>query len=127
MDTDEAQRALDEERRRLEEVRTRLQEDVGLPSEDEQEHLSALSSADQHPADTGTETFNRERDLSTLEQVEGELADIEHALERLAEGTYGTCEACGGDIGEERLRAQPAARFCIEDQRLAEAEAAADR
>lgn len=127
MDTADTRRALADERRRLESLRGDLQDDVGLPAEDEQTNLSALSSADQHPADTGTETFDRARDLSALEQVEAELGDVEHALDRLAEGTYGVCEACGRDIGEERLRAQPAARFCLDDQRTAEAEAAAGR
>lgn len=119
MDNDAARSRLDDERRRLEEVRESLD---GLGDESERENLSELSSADQHQADVGTETFEREKDLSILEQVEAELADVAHALERLAEGTYGTCEACGKPIGEERLEALPAARFCLEDQALAERE-----
>src|SRR5207302_7064081 len=97
--------------------------DDGLTRETEDESLSELSSLDQHPADVGTETFNRERDLSILESVEAELADVEHALRRLDDGTYGTCEACGKPIGDERLEAQPAARFCLADQSAAEREA----
>ena len=119
MDSDAARARLDDERRRLEEVRESLD---GLGDESERENLSELSSADQHQADVGTETFEREKDLSILEQVEAELADVAHALERLEEGTYGTCEACGKPIGEERLEALPAARFCLKDQALAERE-----
>lgn len=76
----------------------------------------------QHQADMGTETFERERDLSILEQVEAELGDVEHALRRLDQGTYGTCDACGGPIGDERLEALPATRFCLVDREKAERE-----
>lgn len=116
-------------RGRLKEEQTRLgglrDEYVaeGLTSESEDESLSELSSMHQHEADIGTETFNRERDMSILERVEGELADVEHALRRLDEGSYGTCEACGAAIGEARLEAMPATRFCLHDQALAEREA----
>ncbi len=95
----------------------------GLTSETEEESLAELSSVDQHQADIGTETFNRERDLSILESLEAELADVEHALRRLDEGTYGTCEACGRQIDSARLEALPATRFCLEDQAAAEQEA----
>ena len=78
--------------------------------------VSELSAVDQHPADLGTETFEAERDVSIQESVEAELADIERALSRLDDGTYGTCEVCGRPIGDARLDALPAARLCIEDQ-----------
>ncbi|MEY2478914.1 MAG: hypothetical protein QOG87_4229 [Actinomycetota bacterium] len=118
--TDDAARSrLDDERRRLEELREGLD---SVSDESERESLSELSSSDQHPGDIGSETFEREKDLSILEQVEAELADVAHALERLDQGTYGICEACGQPIGEERLEALPAARFCLKDQALAERE-----
>jgi RNA polymerase-binding transcription factor DksA len=119
MENDAARARLDEERRRLEEVRESLD---GMADESERESLSELSGADQHQADIGSETFEREKDLSILEQVEAELADVTHALDRLDDGTYGICEACGKPIGEERLEAVPAARFCLEDQARAERE-----
>jgi RNA polymerase-binding transcription factor DksA len=119
MEADAARTRLDEERRRLEEVRESFD---GIGEESERDNLSELSGADQHQADVGSETFEREKDLSILEQVEAELADVAHALERLDEGTYGTCEACGKPIGDERLEAMPAARFCLDDQALAERE-----
>ena len=122
MDADEVRRRLDEERTRLEGLREGFGD---LHNESEDDSLSELSSLDQHQADVGTETFNRERDLSILERVEAELADIEHAMRRLDEGTYGVCEACGKPIGDERLEAMPASRFCLEDQSLAEREARA--
>ena len=122
MDADEVGRRLESERARLAELREDFELEH-LQTESEQENLSELSTAAQHQADLGTETFDRERDLSILEQVEAELADVEHALERLESGTYGTCEACGRPIDDARLEAQPATRFCMEDQAAAEREA----
>lgn len=119
-DRDTALTRLHHERDRLERLRADLRQ---IHDESEGGDLSELSVVDQHPADVGTETFERERDLSTLEQVEGELGDVDDALARLEAGTYGTCEACGNPIGEERLQVQPAARFCVEDQAAAEREA----
>jgi DnaK suppressor protein len=49
-----------------------------------------------------------------LARVEQELADVEHALARLDAGTYGTCEVCGSLLGDEALRAAPAARSCAD-------------
>jgi RNA polymerase-binding transcription factor DksA len=119
MDPGHARQRLDEENTRLVQIRTSLDD---LNSESEQENLSELSAADQHQADVGSETFDREKDFSILEQVEAELADVSHALKRLDDGTYGTCEACGKSIGDERLEAVPAARFCLADQAVAELE-----
>ena len=124
MDADQIRERLDAERERLQGIKDDFAEEH-LTDETEQGRLGELSDYDQHQADTGTETFDRERDLSILHEVEAELADVEHALRRLDEGTYGTCEACGKDIGEDRLEAMPAARLCIEDQGQAEREARA--
>jgi RNA polymerase-binding transcription factor DksA len=116
---DEARERLEQERTRLVEVKETF-DDEHLSDESESEAISELSSVDQHQADLGTETFEREKDLSILEQVDAELADVEHALKRLDDGTYGTCEADGKPIPEERLEALPATRFCLEHQAEAE-------
>src|SRR5436309_2480636 len=102
MDSDVARQRLDEERVRLEETKATF-DDEHLRDESEDDSISELSSNDQHPADIGSETFEREKDLSILEQVEAELADVEYALRRLEDGTYGICEACGQPIDEARL------------------------
>ena len=120
MESDEARDRLEAERQRLEDVKETFKD---LDAESESEAAGELASLDQHPADLGTETFDRERDLSLLEQVVAELDDIEHALRRLDDGTYGTCEACGQPIDAARLEAIPAARFCVKDQSAAEREA----
>lgn len=51
-------------------------------------------------------------DLGALEHIEGELADVARALERLDEGSYGTCEACGEALPDALLGDAPAARRC---------------
>ena len=121
MEQDAVRDRLHDERSRLAGLRDDFVAD-GLTSESEDESLGELSSVNQHQADVGTETFNRERDLSILERVQAELSDVEHALRRLDDGTYGTCEACGRPIDDNRLEAMPAARFCLEDQATAERE-----
>ena len=126
MNADEARQRLEAERDRLADVRSDFDVEH-LTDESEDENLSELSSVDQHQADVGTETFEREKDLSILEQIDAELADVEHALKRLDDGTYGTCEVDGKPIPEERLEAMPAARFCLEHQAEAERQAARAR
>jgi DnaK suppressor protein len=116
---DEARQRLEQERKRLVEVKETF-DDEHLDEETESEATSELSSIDQHQADLGTETFEREKDLSILEQIDGELVDVEHALKRLDDGTYGTCEVDGEPIPEERLEALPATRFCLKHQAEAE-------
>jgi len=91
-----------------------------LDQETEAESVGKLSSIDQHPADLGSETFERERELSLLEDLEAEIADVRRALVRLDRGGYGRCQACGRQIPDERLSAVPAARFCFEHQAAAE-------
>jgi DnaK suppressor protein len=111
-------------RRRLEQERTRLQ---GMREDLERERdettadgAGELSTVDQHPGDSGTETFELEKTVSLLEQVGEELQEVEAALQRVEAGTYGICESCGRPIGDERLEALPATRFFVEDQAKAE-------
>jgi RNA polymerase-binding transcription factor DksA len=115
----ETRSLLEAERERLQRTRETLVAEAGL-SERLDDSFSELASVDNHPADVGTETFEREKILSIIEAVDAQLEDIEHALHRLEGGTYGLCEACGRPIPDDRLRAQPAARFCLEDQQRAE-------
>jgi RNA polymerase-binding transcription factor DksA len=123
MEPDDARRTLGEEQSRLEEIRAGFDADH-LHDESEDESSSELSHLAQHQADIGSETFEREKDFSILEQVEAELADVQRALQRLDGGSYGRCEACNEVIPDERLEAQPAARFCVIHQAEAELNAA---
>ena len=70
-------------------------------------------------ADTASFTFERELGSGLEEGAQQALVQIDRALGRIADGTYGICERCGQPIGEERLLARPAATLCIDDQRLA--------
>jgi RNA polymerase-binding transcription factor DksA len=92
----------------------------GLAEEPEAASVAETSTIDQHQADLGTETFERERDQSLLEDIEHEIADVRRAFVRLDRGSYGRCEACGTRIPDERLAAMPAARFCLGHQAAAE-------
>lgn len=121
-DQDAVRSRLTAERNRLATIRDGLRD--GLTGEPETASLEELSDYDQHPAETATETFNRERDLSTMESVEAGLDEVDRALQRLDDGTYGTCTACGRPIGAERLEALPATPFCIDDAQLASDQAA---
>lgn len=115
MDERDIRERLEAERERL----LALREDpelAGAEGVSERESLSELSSYDQHPADEGTETFEREQSLTLLQLLDADLSDVDRALRRLDAGEYGRCEACGRSIGEERLRARPAARYCVDDQ-----------
>jgi RNA polymerase-binding transcription factor DksA len=115
---EEARVLLQEEQARLQQIRASLQAD---PLDGAEERaIVELSMIDQHPADIATDTFEKEKDLSILEHVDAQLVDVDRALDRLEQGTYGTCEACGRRIDDDRLRARPAARFCIDDQQIAE-------
>jgi RNA polymerase-binding transcription factor DksA len=115
MNKAKARKRLDEERARLEGVRDGL-----LREEADTEASAELSNVDQHLGDLGSDTFEHEKNQSLLEQVSDELLQIDAAVQRLERGTYGTCQACGRPIGAERLDAQPATRFCVDDQAKAE-------
>ena len=120
MDTNQARRRLEEERTRL--LRTREGFQEGGLEEGSQAAVGELSNVDQHPADVATDTMEREKDLSMRDRVDSELADIEAALRRIDDGTYGICEVCGRPIGDARLEAIPTARRCVEDQAATERE-----
>jgi RNA polymerase-binding transcription factor DksA len=109
-----ARKLLEAERSRLEDVKNSAE--LETMDESETESYQELSSVDQHTGDLGSATFQREKADSIRISVEGQLADVDHALGRLDAGTYGTCEMCGKKIPDERLKARPAARFCIDDQ-----------
>jgi RNA polymerase-binding protein DksA len=75
---------------------------------------------DNHLADTATVTYDRELDYTLEENSEHVLAEIEAALKRIDDGTYGTCTNCGTTIPPERLEARPWATLCIDCKRLRE-------
>ena len=66
-----------------------------------------------HMADIGTDNYEQEFTLQLMQSDENTLARIENALERIEEGTYGECEACGTRIPKARLNALPYAITCV--------------
>lgn len=67
------------------------------------ESMDELSMYDQHPADIGSEVFEREKDSGLLELMELELQKANDALKRFDAGTYGICKNCGEPIESKRL------------------------
>ncbi|NLH98524.1 MAG: hypothetical protein GX446_03425 [Chthonomonadales bacterium] len=101
------------EKRRLEAERARLTDRSGSGQG------AGLELADydlNHPADAGTELFDREKDLALVENVNSLLDQVNGALAKIASDTYGICDACGGRISDARLRALPYATMCISCQ-----------
>jgi DnaK suppressor protein len=72
---------------------------------------------DEEFADAGSFTFERERDLSLVDNAKDLIDKVEHALARMDRGSFGRCEACSGAIEAERLDALPYATLCLADAR----------
>jgi RNA polymerase-binding protein DksA len=64
-------------------------------------------------ADVGSTTFERDHEMSLANNARMLLAQTEHALERIEDGSYGVCESCGQPIGKMRLMAFPRATLCL--------------
>lgn len=112
----------------LEERKAEIDRDVGSMDaeirsigEDQGEEKGSVGN---HLAEDGSNVMEAER-LSTISgDLRDILAQVNSALERMDDGTFGTCQRCGRPIGEERLEAFPYVRFCIDCQALSEREQA---
>jgi RNA polymerase-binding transcription factor DksA len=109
-------------RAELEQHRDRLRStiahhDIGTSSLTEATGELMSSSADNHLADTASETYERELDEGLEADAQQQLREVEDALKRLEAGEYGTCSACGKTIPVERLEAVPWTTLCIDDAR----------
>ena len=108
IETDGFREALLEEKTRVEAAIQNLQaENSGNLAEEAGEEMA------HDLADTATETYDRELDYTLEENSEHVLEEIEAALRRIEEGTFGICTNCGKQIAEERLEALPWATLCI--------------
>jgi DnaK suppressor protein len=72
------------------------------------------SSFDDNFADSGQVAAEQGENKVLASQLRSELDEVERALAKLDDGTYGQCEVCGQPIAEARLEAMPATRYCIE-------------
>lgn len=68
---------------------------------------------DEHDPEGATIAFERSQLGALIDQAEEQVKEIEHALMKVDDGSYGVCEVCGQPIGPERLEARPIARTCI--------------
>jgi DnaK suppressor protein len=107
------------ERKRVQQALDVLHQENSTSVDDELGEVGS-NSIDDHPGDVATETHDRELDYGLEENAEAVLQEIDAALERIEDGTYGKCEICGRDIDEARLEARPWATLCIDDQRRLE-------
>jgi len=103
---------------RLVTLRARLRGDVSQLADaalkkNRMESNGDLSSMPIHMADIGSDAYEQESTLSFMESEEHTLGSIETALERIEEGTYGSCDDCGINIPKMRLNAIPYATQCV--------------
>lgn len=104
-------------RKKLERERERLAKDVkdieeGMARNSQAEYSGENSYEDDF-ADSGTATFERERDLSLKRNAQVALDQVNSALTKISEGEYGVCTSCGDEIDPARLKALPYVDMCI--------------
>jgi DnaK suppressor protein len=117
VDTGHFRDALLDERRRVEHALATLRREHPGSLDDEVEEIAD----DTHVADAASATLGREIDYTLGDNAEQVISEIDAALKRIDDGTYGTCTNCGGEIPRERLEANPWAALCIDCKRRAEA------
>jgi RNA polymerase-binding protein DksA len=117
LDPEKYRKMLLQERERLHKEIEYIEQDV---SYSDAGGTSELADYDQHPADTGSETYEREKDLAIRDSWREIIGRIDEALGEIDRGTYGQCDRCGRDIPKERLDAIPYAIYCVECQDIIE-------
>jgi len=117
LDTDRLKQTLLQERERVQAALDNIHDDHPGTISDETGEDAVY---DNHLADTATETYDRELDYTLGENAEHVLGEIDSALERIEQGTYGACTRCGKPIAPERLEARPWATLDIDCQRQLE-------
>lgn len=80
-----------------------------------------LSNYDNHPADLGSELYAVEMNMALKVHEQSKLNDINRALKKFENGSYGICEKCKQEIELERLEAMPSAKFCMSCEKETEA------
>ncbi|MGO8955951.1 MAG: TraR/DksA family transcriptional regulator [Streptosporangiaceae bacterium] len=77
------------------------------------ESAGSANADDEHDPEGATIAFERQHVAALLDQAREQLRQLDAALQRVADGSYGTCVRCGRPIGAERLAARPGADNCI--------------
>jgi DnaK suppressor protein len=106
--TEQARTFLEGEKKRVQEELDQLGLDTR--SDDARREGSPFGKREEE----ATESLEFEKRLALEKQLRDQLADIEHALHKIEEGTYGMCDSCGQPIAANRLEALPAASLCVE-------------
>jgi DnaK suppressor protein len=117
IDTSRFREVLTQERQRIQAALDNLHEENPGSITDETGEDAVY---DNHLADTATVTYDRELDYTLEENAENMLSDIDSALRRIDDGTYGNCTNCDKEIAPARLEARPWATLCIDCQRSRE-------
>jgi RNA polymerase-binding protein DksA len=117
IDTDRFREALTQERQRIQAALDNLHEENPGSITDETGEDAVY---DNHLADTATVTYDRELDYTLEENAEHMLSEIDSALGRIDDGSYGQCTNCAKEIASARLEARPWATLCIDCQRSRE-------
>lgn len=117
---------LDQWRSRLESERARRVEELESPTYDMTNSADQLDMMERgysnHLGEDAQITYNKESDLTFRQMLESEIQQIERALQRIENGTYGICAATGNPIETERLEVLPWTEYSIEGQRKIEAQ-----
>lgn len=115
-------------RKQLEERKSEIEIDVSYMADEMRaigiEQDDENGSLGNHIAEDGASIAEAERIVTITEDFQHILAQVNAALERMNEGTFGACQRCGKLIGEERLAAFPYVAYCIECQSILEREQA---
>ena len=106
--TEQARTLLEGEKKRIENELAQLSLDA--QSNDVRREGSPFGKREEE----ATESLEFEKRLALEKQLYEQMSDIEHALQKIEDGTYGLCDSCGQPIGENRLEALPQASLCIE-------------
>ncbi|MGC6423777.1 MAG: TraR/DksA family transcriptional regulator [Lentimonas sp.] len=101
-------------------LRNHVRDELDLHTADTLKHSSReesdISGYGNHQADAATDTFDRDFALSLVSSEQDALNEIEEAIQRIKNGSYGVCEVTGKAIPKDRLKAVPFARFSVEGQ-----------
>jgi len=107
---------LTKQRQRLLELKDTLLDAMRGVARDNLHAGSETSAFGMHQADAGSDAYDRDFALSMLSKEQGSLYEIDEALKRIEDGTYGVCENCEKPIRHDRLEALPFTRFTVECQ-----------
>lgn len=102
-------------RKEAEEEIQRVEESYKLDEEMPDDSIGKTTNYDNHPGDLGTEMHERTKAATIADQARIRIGEIDHALEKIENGTYGVSEKSGKPIPEERLEVQPYARNLVEE------------